>query len=73
MALIDPRAASSAGLIRINLTVKADKHAAEILATIQAMLQEAMDQYEAILITGLVVEFNDGADLYGNLTVIFRR
>ena len=43
VALIDPRAASNAGLVLIHLTVKADKHAAEILAAIQAMLQENMD------------------------------
>lgn len=29
-----------------------------------------MDQYEAILKTRLVVEFNDGADPQGNRTVV---
>jgi hypothetical protein len=38
VALVDPRAAYSAGLVRINLTVKADKHAGEILAAIQAVV-----------------------------------
>ena len=38
----------------------------KVKAAYQAMIQETLDQYLAILKTGLKVEFNDGSDPYGN-------
>jgi hypothetical protein len=38
----------------------------KVKASYDAMIQETQAQYRAILATGLKVEFNDGADPYGN-------
>ena len=38
----------------------------KVKAAYRAMIQETLDQYQAILKTGLKVEFNDGSDPYGN-------
>ena len=38
----------------------------KVKASYDAMIQETLAQYQTILATGLKVEFNDGADPYGN-------
>ena len=43
-----------------------DPKAPDVKASYGAMIAETLAQYEAILETGLVVEFNDGEDPYGN-------
>ena len=58
VALVDPRAAYSNGLIRINLSVKADKYAAEILAAIQAVAPE-IDGFTALGNNFDVLNFTD--------------
>lgn len=38
----------------------------EVKAAYEAMVKETLAQYEAMLETGIVIEFNDGEDPYGN-------
>jgi hypothetical protein len=63
-AKVDPARAT-----RVANAFESLKHAPQdpgVKAAYGAMIQETMDQYEAILKTGLKVEFNDGGDPYGN-------
>ena len=51
-------------------TIAHDLQDPKLKAAYRVQIQETMDQCEAIFQTGLMVEFNDGADPQGNRTVV---